>query len=195
MARKQAPTPLRKNSTTVFQAAQSLQRQERQAKFLLFTGVLISVKECLAMKGSYLDRRNGLSLESRREGFPDCASPASAGALPACSGSVTQCMFHRNRLIPWGRPQPVDLERTPGGSLWRCSVGRMGCVPMAACSDAGSIHPSLVLRYRRFQAHVESCMSGKGNMVRERTTNGNYHADPYSHWTHCLQGRGIARCS
>jgi hypothetical protein len=121
-----------------FQAAQSLQRQERQAEIPPLCD-LISAEECLAMKA--LTRpENGLSLESRSEKdlvqvrFRRCSSLSVSGS--------DHPVYVSNRLITFGSTATSGFGAHPG---WLSSGGdaalvAMGCVPMAACSDvAGSI--------------------------------------------------------
>jgi fatty acid amide hydrolase len=133
-------------------------------------GVPISVKECLAMKGSYSTGGMACRLKSKDDKDSLIVQVLrSAGALPLCSGNVTQVMFLPESVNNiWGRSlNPWDLERTPGGSSGGdAALVAMGCVPLAACSDvAGSIRiPASFCGLVGFKP-TSSRMSGKGNMI------------------------------
>jgi fatty acid amide hydrolase len=127
-----------------FLAGETLKTKEKPKVIPPLYGVPISVKECLAMKGSYSTGGMACRLKSRDEKDSLIVQVLrSAGALPLCSGNVTQCMFLPESVNNvWGRSHnPWDLERTPGGSSGGdAALVAMGCVPLAACSDvAGSI--------------------------------------------------------
>jgi len=107
-------------------------------------GVPISVKEYMAINGSYSTAGLACRLHKRDEHDSLIFKVLRmAGALPLCSGNVTQLMMlpeSVNRV--WGRSRnPWNLDRTPGGSSGGdAALVAMGCVPLAACSDAaGSI--------------------------------------------------------
>jgi fatty acid amide hydrolase len=153
-----------------FQAAESLQKAGTPNEIPPLYGVPISVKECLAMKGSYSTGGMACRLKSRDEKDSLMVQILrSAGALPLCSGNVTQCLFLPESVNNiWGRSRnPWDLDRTPGGSSGGdAALVAMGCVPMAACSDvAGSIRiPASFCGIVGFKP-TSSRMSGKGNMI------------------------------
>jgi hypothetical protein len=125
-----------------FQAAQSLQRQERQAEIPPLCD-LISAEECLAMKA--LTRpENGLSLESRSEKdlvqvrFRRCSSLSVSGS--------DHPVYVSNRLITFGSTATRDLERTRVALFWRrCSVGRHGLCSHGSLFGCSRVHsyPSL----------------------------------------------------
>jgi fatty acid amide hydrolase len=153
-----------------FQAAESLKKAGKPKEIPTLYGVPISVKECLAMKGSYSTGGMACRLKSRDEEDSLIVQVLrSAGALPLCSGNVTQVMFLPESVNNiWGRSlNPWDLKRTPGGSSGGdAALVAMGCVPLAACSDvAGSIRiPASFCGIVGFKP-TSSRMSGKGNMV------------------------------
>jgi len=107
-------------------------------------GIPISVKEHIAMTGSYSTA--GMACRLRHRNHKDsliveCLK--GAGAIPLVTGNAMQVLMLPetvNRI--WGRAMnPWDTTRTPGGSSGGdAALVAMSCVPLALASDvAGSI--------------------------------------------------------
>jgi hypothetical protein len=101
------------------QALELLQKSNTYTTGLLY-GVPISVKEHIAVKGSY--STGGLACRLRSQNSEDALIVKvlkKQGAIPICSGNVTQLMMlpeSVNRI--WGRSKnPWSLDRTPGKSI------------------------------------------------------------------------------
>jgi fatty acid amide hydrolase len=161
-----------------FQGAEALKKAGKpKGEIPPLYGVPISVKECFAVKGSYSTGGMACRLESRDEQDSLIVQVLrSAGALPLCSGNVTQLMFLPESVNNiWGRSRnPWDLERTPGGSSGGdAALVAMGCVPMAVCSDvAGSIRiPASFCGIVGFKP-TSSRVSSKGNMMPRKNNKG-----------------------
>ena len=104
-------------------------------------GVPISVKDCIAIQGTFAtggmacrlnekSTKNSLVFDLLKD----------AGAIPLCRGNTMQLMYSIesvNRI--WGRTSnPWDMTRTPGGSSGGdAALVAMGCVPLAIATDLG----------------------------------------------------------
>ena len=124
--------------------ATALKSVREQSSSCPLYGIPVSVKECIALKGSYSTAGLACRLKNRdKDDSVIVKTILSAGAIPVCSGNVIQMMMlpeANNRI--WGRSlNPWDLRRTPGGSSGGdAALVAMKCVPLAVCSDvAGSI--------------------------------------------------------
>ena len=137
--------------------------------FPLLYGVPISVKDCIAIKGTFSTGGLACRLNSTsKEDSLIVQVLKKAGAIPICRGNTIQLMMlpeSVNRI--WGRSRnPWDLSRTPGGSSGGdAALVAMDCVPLAVATDvAGSIRiPAASCGVVGFKP-TASRLSGKGNM-------------------------------
>jgi len=120
------------------QRAIALQKKKKPDPLPLLYGIPISIKECLSIEGTYSTGGMACRLKQRDEHDSLIVQVLKkAGALPLCSGNVTQCMFLPESVNNiWGRSKnPWDLERTPGGSSGGdAALVAMGCVS-CLCDD------------------------------------------------------------
>lgn len=104
-------------------------------------GVPISVKDCIAIKGTFASGGMACRLRMRSEHNSLVVDLLNeVGAIPLCRGNAMQLMYmieSHNRI--WGRTcNPWDLSRTPGGSSGGdAALVAMDCVPLAVSTDLG----------------------------------------------------------
>jgi Asp-tRNA(Asn)/Glu-tRNA(Gln) amidotransferase A subunit family amidase len=147
---------------------QSAQNGTKQGSLLLY-GVPISVKDCIAIKGTLSTGGLACRLKSpSREDALIVKIIKHAGAIPLVRGNTIQTMMlgeSVNRI--WGRSRnPWDCSRTPGGSSGGdAALVAMECVPMAIGSDvAGSLRiPAAFCGICGFKPS-STRLSMKGNM-------------------------------
>lgn len=143
---------------------------------LLLYGVPISVKDCIAIKGTL--STGGLACRLKSPSVEDSLIVQvikHAGAIPLVRGNTIQTMMlgeSFNRI--WGRSRnPWDLSRTPGGSSGGdAALVAMECVPLAIGSDvAGSLRiPAVFCGICGFKP-TSTRLSGKGNMKPRKVRN------------------------
>jgi Asp-tRNA(Asn)/Glu-tRNA(Gln) amidotransferase A subunit family amidase len=104
-------------------------------------GVPISVKDCIAIQGTFAT--GGMACRLKKKSTHNSVVVdllEQAGAIPLCRGNAMQLMYlleSHNRI--WGRTcNPWDLSRTPGGSSGGdAALVAMDCVPLAVATDMG----------------------------------------------------------
>ena len=154
--------------------AKTLQGTKQEG--LLLYGVPISVKDCIAIKGTLSTA--GLACRLKSPSVEDALLIKvikHAGAIPLVRGNTIQTMMlpeSFNRI--WGRTRnPWDLSRTPGGSSGGdAALVAMDCVPLAMGSDvAGSLRiPAVFCGICGFKP-TSTRLSAKGNMKPRKVRN------------------------
>jgi Asp-tRNA(Asn)/Glu-tRNA(Gln) amidotransferase A subunit family amidase len=155
--------------------AMTLQNSSTKQKGLLY-GVPISVKDCIAIKGTL--STGGLACRLKSPSLEDALIIKvikHAGAIPLVRGNTVQTMMLAesvNRI--WGQSRnPWDLLRTPGGSSGGdAALVAMECVPLAIGSDvAGSLRiPAAFCGIVGFKP-TSTRLSMKGNMKPRKVRN------------------------
>jgi hypothetical protein len=155
--------------------AKTLLLSTKQQQQLLY-GVPISIKDCIAVKGTL--STGGLACRLKSPSLEDALIVQvikHAGAIPLVRGNTIQTMMlgeSVNRI--WGRSRnPWDLSRTPGGSSGGdAALVAMECVPLAIGSDvAGSLRiPAAFCGIVGFKP-TSTRLSMKGNMKPRKVRN------------------------